>query len=419
MTASPAASVRPEPGGTTSSGVQPVPPAAAHRESRRRTALALASLALGGVAFGTAEFASMGVLPSVASALAVSEPTAGRIISAYALGVVTGAPVLAVLGSRTPRRSLLLALTALLSVANVASAAAPTLGVLVATRFVAGLPHGAFLGIAATVAASLVPAERRGRAIAVVILGLTIANVVAVPVSTAVGQHYGWRVTFAVAGLLGLLTLVAVRLALPSLPPGRLDTMTGELRALRQGQVWLAIAVCVVGFGGMFAVYTYLSSTLTTVSGIPRAWVPAVLSLFGVGMAVGTVLGGRLADRSVTGTISLGLVAIAVVMAGFTGLVHHPATAVVGVFGIGMICMTPMPSVQARLMDVAADAPILGASLVHSAANAANASGAWAGGAVLSIGAGYPAIGWVGAAMAATGVLLTHLTRKGDSDVHA
>jgi DHA1 family inner membrane transport protein len=368
--------------------------------------VALASLALGGVAVGTAEFASIGVLPSVASSLSVSEPTAGLLISAYALGVVTGAPVLAILGARLPRRSLLLALLVLFVLAQVGSALAPNFPVLAVTRFIAGLPHGAYLGVASLAAASLVPDERRGRAIAAVFLGLTIANVAGVPLSIAVGQHWGWRATFAVIAVLGLLAAVAVRIAVPVLPAGRAGRASGELRALRHGHLWLVIAICVVGFGGIFAVYTYIASTLTGVSGIPRGWVPAVLSLFGAGMAAGTVLGGRLADRSVPRTMVLGLAAIAVVMAGFTAAVRHPATAVLGVFLIGMACMTVMPSIQARLLDAAPEAPTLAASLMHSAVNTANAIGAWAGGLVLAAGAGYAAIGWVGAAMAAGGVIL-------------
>lgn len=272
------------------------------------------------------------------------------------------------------------------------------------------LPHGAYLGVAALAAASLVPDERRGRAIAAVFLGLTVANVGGVPVSTAVGQLWGWRATFGVVAVLGLLTVIAVRLAVPSLPGGRTGRIAGELRALRHGQFWLVVAICIVGFGGIFAVYTYISSTLTEVAGISRGWVPAVLSLFGVGMTLGTVLGGRLADRSVQGTIRFGLVAIAAVMAGFTVLVHHRATAVVGVFLLGMVCMMVMPSIQARLLDVAPDAPTLAAAMMHSAMNTANAIGAWAGGLVLSAGAGYAAIGWVGAVMAVVGVILAEFS---------
>ena len=372
----------------------------------RRTGPALIALALGGVALGTAEFASMGVLPSVASSLAVSEPTAGLLISAYALGVVIGAPVLAVLGARLPRRSLLLAVMGLVVVANLGSVLAPNFPVLAATRFVAGLPHGAYLGVAALAAASLVPDERRGRAIASVFLGLTVANVAGVPLSTAIGQHWGWRATFAVVAALGLMTVIAVRWAVPPLPRGRTGRLCGELRAVRNRQFWLAVATCVVGFGGIFAIYTYISNTLTGVSGISRGWVPAVLSLFGAGMTVGTVLGGRLADRSVGRTITFGLVTLAALMAGFTVLVHHSATAVVGVFLLGLICMTVMPSMQARLLDVAPEAPTLAASVMHSATNTANAIGAWAGGLVLSAGAGYAAIGWVGAVMAVGGLAL-------------
>ncbi|SDP19304.1 MFS transporter, DHA1 family, arabinose polymer transporter [Nakamurella panacisegetis] len=370
------------------------------------TSLALFSLALGGAALGTAEFASMGVLPGVAASLRVPESTAGLLISAYALGVVIGAPVISVLGARMRRRSLLLVMTALVVLSNSGSALAPDFPALAATRFVAGLPHGAYLGVAALAAASLVPDERRGRAIASVFLGLTVANVAGVPLSTAIGQYWGWRATFALVAVVALASVLAVRLFVPVLPRGRNGRLTREMRALGNGQFWMAVATCVVGFGGIFAVYTYISSTLTDVSGISNGWVPAVLSLFGVGMTVGTVVGGRLADRSVLGTITAGLIAFAGLMAAFTVLVHHPVTAVVGVFLLGVLCMGAMPSMQARLLDVAPDAPTLAASIMHSATNTANAIGAWAGGLVLSVGAGYAAIGWVGAGMAVGGVAL-------------
>lgn len=375
-----------------------------------RTALALISLALGGMALGTAEFASMGVLPAVATSLDVSESTAGWLISSYALGVVSGAPVIAVLGARLPRRFLLLAVLALVVVANLGSALAPSFPVLMVARFFAGVPHGAYLGVAALAAASLVPPQRRGRAIASVFLGLTIANVAGVPLATAIGQHWGWRATFVLVAALGLLTVGAVRFAVPVLSRGRTGRISGELQALRNGQFWLLVTTCVVGFGGIFAIYTYIANTLTEVSGITLGWVPAVLSLFGVGMTVGTVVGGRLADRSARTTVTVGLLALTVFMGAFTVLVRHPATAVIGVFLLGMICMTVMPSLQARLLDVAPQAPTLAASIMHSATNSANAIGAWAGGLVLSAGAGYAAIGWVGAGMAAGGVVLAHFS---------
>ncbi|GAB3681408.1 MFS transporter [Angustibacter aerolatus] len=372
-----------------------------------RARWAVPALALGGVALGTGEFASMGVLPSVAAAFGVGDPAAGRLVSAYAVGVVLGAPALAVLGARVPRRRLLLVAMGLVAAANVASALAPSLAWLTAARFVAGLPHGAYLGVAALAAASLVAPERRGRAIASIIVGLTVANVVGVPLAAAVGQVVGWRATFVLVALLAAVAVAAVRLAVPRLPRGRADGVLGELQALRHRGFWLVVAVCVVGVGGVFAVYTYVVSTLTVVAGVPRAWVPAVLALFGVGMTAGAVLGGRLADRSVRWSIALGMVGLAAVMVALTVLVRHPASAAVGVLLLGAASMAPMPSIQARLLDVAPAAPTLAAAMLHSATNTANAVGAWAGGLVLSAGAGYAAIGWVGAAMAVAGLLLS------------
>ena len=372
----------------------------------RAVTLAIVALALGGFGIGVTEFASMGLLPTIAGSLGISEPTAGHLISAYALGVVVGAPLLAVLGARVSRRALLIALMALFAAGHVAGALAPDLTTLTIARFVSGLPHGAYFGVAAVVAASLVPAARRGRAIAAVMLGLTVANIIGVPVATAIGQAWGWRAAFWLVAGLGVATMIGIRLVVPAVRRDATASMTQELTALSRLQVWLTLTAGVVGFGGIFAVYTYITSTLTESAGLSLGWVPLVLALFGVGMTLGTVIGGRLADWSVPRTIVLGMAAVAVVMVVFTVAARHPVTAAGGVFLLGFATASTMPAMQARLMDVADGAQSLAASLSHAAGNLGNALGAWLGGVVIAAGLGYTSLGWVGGALAVAGLVV-------------
>lgn len=373
----------------------------------------LSALALGGFGIGTTEFATMGVLPDVTGDLGATIPQGGHLVSAYALGVVVGAPLLAVLAARLPRKMLLLALMAAFTVGNALSALAPGFGALEIARFASGLPHGAYFGIASIVAASLVPPGRRARAVARVMLGLTVANIVGVPLATTLGQTAGWRSTYWAVSGIGVLALVAVaRLvprvaALPGASPRR------ELGALRRPQVLLALLVGAVGFGGFFAVYSYITPTLTEVSGFGAAGVPVALALFGLGMTVGTELGGRLADRwSVVPTIYAGMAASGVVLLLFTVTAHHPVTAAVTVFFIGASGSTALPALQTRLMDVAGDAQSLAAAGNHAALNVANALGAFLGGLVLAAGYGYTAPALVGAVLAAAGLGVMLFSRR-------
>ena len=372
----------------------------------------LTALALGGFGIGTTEFATMGVLPDVTGDLGATIPQGGHLVSAYALGVVVGAPVLAILAARLPRKMLLLALMAAFTVGNALSALAPTFTTLEVARFASGLPHGAYFGIAAIVAASLVPPGRRARAVARVMLGLTVANIVGVPLATTLGQHFGWRSTYWSVAVIGVLAVLAVArfvppvAALPGASPRR------ELGALGRPQVLLALLVGAVGFGGFFAVYSYITPTLTEVSGFGAAAVPLALALFGLGMTVGTELGGRLADRSVVGTIYTGMAASGAVLLLFTVTAHHPVTAAVTVFLIGATGSTTLPALQTRLMDVAGDAQSLAAAGNHAALNVANALGAYLGGLVLAAGYGYTAPAVVGAALAAAGLVVMLASRR-------
>ena len=366
--------------------------------------LSLTALAVGGFGIGTTEFATMGVLPDVSGDLGATIPQGGHLVSAYAVGVVVGAPVLAVLGARLPRKALLLALMAAFTVANALSAMAPTFGTLVLARFASGLPHGAYFGVAALVAASLVPPGRRARAVARVMLGLTVANVVGVPLATLLGQELGWRSTYWSVSVIGVLALVAVSRVVPetAVQPGAGPRQ--ELGALRRPQVWLTLLIGAAGFGGFFAVYSYISPTLTEVSGFTESGVPIALALFGIGMTVGTELGGRLADWSVVRTMYLGLGSTAVVLAVFPSTAGGVVSAGASVLAISVTGSLCLPALQTRLMDVAGDAQTLAAAGQHAALNVANALGAWLGGVVIAAGLGWTAPAVVGALLALVGL---------------
>ena len=366
--------------------------------------LSLLALALGGFAIGTTEFATMGVLPDIADSLDVTIPRAGWAISAYALGVVIGAPLFAVLGARATRKALLLGLMAAFTVGNLLSVLAQSFPVLVAARFASGLPHGAYFGIGAVVAASLVPPGRRARAVASMMMGLTVANIVGVPASTLLGNALGWRSTYLVVVVCGAATVAAIALLVPQVHAAAGASMRTELGALRRPQVWLTLLIGAIGFGGMFAVYSYITPTLTEVSGYPLAGVPVVLALFGVGMTLGTYVGGHLADRSIDRTIALGLLAVTGIFALFTVTAHAMVPAALTIFALAAAGSAIIPALQTRLMDVGREGKALAGTMNHSALNIANALGAWLGGLVIAAGYGYTAPAVVGAVLSVIGL---------------
>jgi MFS transporter, DHA1 family, inner membrane transport protein len=368
--------------------------------------LAVFALALGGFGIGTTEFVAMGLLPDIAASLRITEPTAGHIISAYALGVVVGAPLIATLTARMERKTLLLGLMVVFTVANLASMFAPTYGTLMAARFIAGLPHGAFFGIAALVAAHLMGPQNRAKAVAHVLTGLTVATVIGVPVASWLGQQFGWRSAFALVVAVGLITLAAIWWWLPAMDTMHITSPLTELGALKRVQVWLALLVGMVGFGGMFAVYTYISTTLTDVAGLSRALVPLALMVFGLGMVIGNLVGGKMADSSVVRALYASMTALGIVLAVFVFAAHNPWTALAGLFLIGVTGASIGPALQTRLMDVAHDAQTLAAALNHSALNIANATGAWIGGVVIAAGLGYTAPAAAGATLAVAGLVI-------------
>jgi len=315
--------------------------------------LAVLALAMGGFAIGTTEFVTMGLLPQIAEGVDVSIPAAGHVISAYALGVVIGAPVLAFLGARLPRRGLLVGLMVAYAVGNAASAVATSYGVLTASRVATGFPHGAYFGVASLVAASLAPEGRKGRAVAMVMLGLSVANVVGVPAATWLGQHLGWRAAFwAVTGL-ALLTAVLVWVFVPSCPGDSEATGRRELRAFREPQVWLTLLAGAVGFGGMFAVYSYIAPTVTDVGALPGAVVPVFLLAFGLGMVVGTWLAGELADWSVFRSLLGSALGMAVVLLGFAALAPSGWWLLPVCFLVTVLGSVLVVNLQLRLMHVA------------------------------------------------------------------
>ncbi|MBZ4334875.1 MFS transporter [Corallococcus sp. AS-1-12] len=367
---------------------------------------ALLALSLGGFGIGTTEFATMGILPRIASGLGTTIPRSGHVITAYALGVVVGAPLVAIVTARMSRRALLRVLMVAFTLGNTASALAPTIETLIAARFIAGLPHGAYFGVGSVVGAELLGPGRKGRAAALIMAGLTVANIVGVPAATFLGQQVGWRSTFLLVGAIGLVTLVAHWLWVPHVATLGGSSIRRELSALKEPQVWWTSLVGAVGFGGLFAVYSYIAPTLTLVSGLPESALPWVLALFGVGMTVGAMLGGRLTDHSVSLAMWVGFGATTLVMGLFALTARSPWAAVPLVFLIGIAAQFLAPAVQVRLMEASPGAPSLAASMSHSALNIANAAGAWLGGLVIAAGYGYLAPAWAAVALTLLGAAL-------------
>lgn len=371
--------------------------------------LALLALAVGAFGIGTTEFVMMGLLPDVAVDLRVSLPTAGHLVSAYALGVVIGAPLLAAVTARMARRKVLIGLMALFVLGNALSALAPDEHWLLAARFLSGLPHGAFFGVGAVVATNLVAPERRARSVSLMFLGLTVANVAGVPAATLVGQHLGWRAAFLGVSVIGLAAIGSLALLLPRDPvhggaPG--GGLRGELAALRSGPVWLALGTTVAGFGALFAAYSYIAPMLTSAAGYAEASVTLLLALFGVGATVGNLVGGRLADRSTRGTLFGGLVSLVVVLALFPLLMQSEWTAALAVTLLGTAAFATGSPLQLMVMEKASTAPSLASSANQAAFNLANAGGAWIGGLTLAagFGAASPAVAGAGLALLGLGV---------------
>lgn len=372
----------------------------------RHPSLVLFALAMGAFAIGTTEFAAMSLVPFFSRDLGITEAEAGHTISAYALGVVVGAPIIAVLAAKLNRRTLLLGLMFLFALGNGLSALSGSYASLLACRFLSGIPHGAYFGIAALVAASLVPAHRRARSVALVMTGLTLATVIGVPLANWLGQDLGWRVGFAIVATLALATVVLLALFAPAQPPVDGASPLRELGALRREQVVLTLLTGAIGFGGLFCVYTYAASTMMEVTGLPARTVPLMLGLFGAGMTVGNLFWAWLADRRQTRAAILAMVGLALSLGCYAVAIHAPWTMACAVLAIGFCGGGLGTILQTRLMDVAGDAQALAAAAHHSAFNSANALGPWLGGIALNAGYGYAATGWIGAGLSMAGLAI-------------
>ncbi|MGW7421892.1 MFS transporter [Streptomyces sp. NPDC054813] len=367
--------------------------------------LALLALAVGAFGLGTTEFVMMGLLPDVADDLHISIPTAGHLVSAYALGVVIGAPLLAALTARMPRRTVLISLMALFGAGNALSALAPTYDWLLAARFLSGLPHGAFFGVGAVVATNLVAPERRARSVSLMFMGLTVANIAGVPVATLMGQHLGWRATFLGVSLIGVAAMAAVALLIRGADaPAPVSGLRGELTALRSLPVWLALATTVVGFGALFSAYSYITPMLTDSAGYADSDVTLLLALFGVGATAGNLVGGRLADHAMRGTLFGGLASMVAVLFLFPVLMHAQWSAALAVTLLGVAAFITGSPLQLMVMERAAAGPSLASSANQAAFNLANAGGAWLGGVALAAGFGVTSPALAGAALAVLGL---------------
>lgn len=381
-----------------------------------KSSTALLALATGAFAIGTTEFTPMGLLPVIAHGVDVSIPTAGMLVSAYAIGVMVGAPVMTLLFSRFGKRAALISLMLIFTVGNLLSACAPGYTTLLLSRLITSLNHGAFFGIGAVVAASVVPKEKQASAIAAMFMGLTVANVGGVPAATWIGQQVGWRMTFAGTALLGLVTIGALWLALPKGEPGTRPDVRRELRVLTRRDVLLAMGTTVLGSGAMFALYTYVAPMLAEVTHASPGFVALALMLIGVGFTIGNSLGGRLADWSLDGATKLILASLAVIMVLLPLLMKTHVGAAIGLLVWGAAAFGIVPPVQMRVMQAAAQAPGLASSVNVGAFNLGNALGAALGGVVIGQGLGYAAVPFVGAALAAGGLVLVWIGNAGRRD---
>ena len=369
--------------------------------------LGLIALAIGAFGIGLTEFVIMGLLPEVATDFAVTEATAGWLISGYALSVVVGALGLTAVTTRLPRKAVLLGLVVLFIAGNALTALAPDYTTAMIGRIVAALCHGAFFGIGSVVAADLVAPEKKARAIAIMFTGLTAANVFGVPFGTFVGQQFGWRATFWAIAAIGVVAFagIALLVAVPRTEGERVSLRT-ELGAFRSGHVWLSLTVTVLAYGGMFGAFTYIAYTLTGVTGFAASAVPWLLVLFGAGLVIGNAVGGRLADRSIDRTLLGFIAALLLILVAFGLLAwSQPATIAILVL-LGAFGFATVPGLQSRIMRYAGGAPTLASGANIGAFNVGNALGAWAGGLGIAAGLGYTSPIWIGAAITAAGLIV-------------
>lgn len=388
--------------------VHQVPPALPARSTAAKME---AAMALGSFAIGTGEFAIMGLMPEIARNLQLSEPQVGHAISAYALGVMVGAPVLAILGAKLLRKHMLLLLMALYAIGNLATAFAPSFGGLVTFRFISGLPHGAYFGIAAVGASSIVPTNQRAGAVARVMMGLTLAMLLGNPVATFLGQSFGWRSAFVLVGAIAVCTVALIWRLVPQPQDEVRSDPRKELQAFRLPQVWMALAIASIGFAGMFTVFSYLAPTMLEVTKVSPEWIPFGLAAFGIGGIIGNIAGGKLFDRFQFRAVGYVLVWSIAVLLFFTVAANSLWSILFGIGLVGTMIALAAP-LQIRLMDIAHEAPSLAAASNHAAFNLANALGPWLGGMAITAGLGWTSTGYIGAVTALIGLGIFLMARR-------
>jgi len=364
------------------------------------------ALSIGAFAIGVTEFAPMGLLPVIAADLGISIPTAGMLVSAYALGVMIGAPLMTLTTGRVPRRTLLIALAGIFTFGNFLTAVSSSYEMLLVARVVTSFNHGAFFGVGSIVAASLVPPERKAAAVAAMFMGLTIANVTGVPLATFAGTYLGWRAAFWGIAALGVVTMMALRFTLPDLPATQRVSAAAEIRVLMQKRVLVALLLTVIGSSSMFTVFTYIAPILREATHASVGFVAAMLVTYGTGLSIGNWLGGKYADRSVDLTLIVTLGSLAAVLVAFAWLMPFAGVTAVLIFVWGIASFALVPPLQVRVMSAASAAPNLASSVNIGAFNLGNAIGAAIGGGVIGGGLGYPAVSLAGAATAVLGLLL-------------
>ncbi|AGT90617.1 MFS transporter [Rhodococcus qingshengii] len=377
--------------------------------------LGLIALAMGGFGIGLTEFVIMGLLPEVSADFEVTESVAGYLISGYALSVAIGAILLTAAVTRFERKKVLLSLMVLFIIGNLMSALAPSYEVMMGGRIVAALCHGAFFGIGSVVAADMVAPNKRAGAIAMMFAGLTIANVLGVPFGTLLGQQLGWRSTFWAITVIGVIALIGIAALVPTTPASTTGGgLRGELGAFRNKQVWLSIAITILGYGGMFGAFTYIAFTLTEVTGFATSSVPWLLILFGSGLFVGNFLGAKAADRSLTKALVWILAILTVVLIVFAATAESKVMTVISLFFMGAFGFATVPGLQMRIMNYASAAPTMASGANIAAFNVGNALGAWLGGITIAAGLGFTSPIWMGAAVTVAGLLVLIVAAKID-----
>ena len=372
----------------------------------------LYALALGAFAIGTTEFVVMGLLPQMATDLAISIPVAGLLVSGYALGVLVGAPIMTLGTTKVDRKTLLVSLMSLFFIGNLMAGLAPNYGVLLAGRIVSSLMHGAFFGVGAVVGASLVPKEKQARALALMFSGLALSNIVGVPLGTAIGQWAGWRVTFILVSLLGLAAGGLLFAVLKRQAADASGSVANELSALMRPRVWLALGTTTFGFGGVFVVWTYIAPILGTATGLSPGWITGVLFIFGIGLTLGNHFMGRWADKSLSLALIGVLVALIGLLALFSVTMAFFVPATVTIFLMGMAAFGTIPPLQIGIMQAAKGAPNLSSALNIGAFNLGNAGGAWIGGLLIGAGFPQPALALAGAGVSSIGLIFALIGRS-------